>query len=226
MASPIDEEACRERLREGVRLLGLTMSADQEQLLRRFLHLLVKWNKAYNLTAVRDPLEMVARHLLDSLAVLPHLCGRRCLDMGTGPGLPGIPLAVMRPDMDFVLLDSNGKKIRFVRQAVLEMGLNNVEPEHARVEAYRPAKGFDTLIARAFTALPGMLELTKGLRDEHTVLLAMKGKLPVEELAGFESGKDYTVIPQPSLAGDRERCLIRFPALPAEAWRIDNLRGT
>lgn len=212
MAVRFDEVDCRERLRGGVRLLGLTMAEEQERLLLQFLRLLVKWNQAYNLTAVRDPREMVARHLLDSLSVLPHLSGRRCLDMGTGPGLPGIPLAVMRPDMDFVLLDSNGKKLRFVRQVVLELGLNNVEPVHARVEAYRPERGFDMLIARAFTALPGMLDLTEGLRGERTILLAMKGRLPTEELTAFEEGKDYQVI---LVGGDfegKERCLIRFPA--------------
>ena len=211
-AAPSNETACRERLQQGVAKLGLSMDATQERLLLQFLRLLVKWNRAYNLTAVRDPLEMVERHLLDSLAVLPHLCGRRCLDMGTGPGLPGIPLAVMRPDIAFVLLDSNGKKIRFVRQAVLELGLANVEPVHARLESYRPEQGFDTLVARAFTALPDMLRLSEGLRDAQGVLLAMKGRLPVWELVGMEAGRDYAVIPMPLVSDDRERCLIRFPA--------------
>jgi 16S rRNA (guanine527-N7)-methyltransferase len=225
MSARFDEAACRTRLRLGVGQLGLAMEEAQATRLLQFLHLLVKWNKAFNLTAVRDPLEMVERHLLDSLAVLPHLCGHRCLDMGTGPGLPGIPLAVMRPDMDFVLLDSNGKKIRFVRQSVLELGLTNVEPLHARLETYRPQQGFDLLIARAFTALPGMLALTEGLRGENTVLLAMKGKLPVDELERFKPGRDYTVIPLPSVAGDRERCLVRFPADSAEADRNDTDGG-
>lgn len=212
MPAEIDESACRQRLRQGVVKLGLAMDEVESARLLQFLQLLVKWNKAFNLTAVRDPLEMVDRHLLDSLALLPHLCGRRCLDMGTGPGLPGIPLAVMRPDMVFVLLDSNGKKIRFVRQAVLELGLENVEPVHARLENYRPAEAFDALVARAFAALPDILDLTGRLRQAHTVLLAMKGKLPREELAAYESGRDYQVIPLPSVSGDRERCLIRFPA--------------
>ncbi len=176
MGGDFDQAACRERLRQGVRRLGQSMDETQERLLLQFLALLVKWNRAYNLTAVRDPLQMVGRHLLDSLAVLPHLVGDRCLDMGTGPGLPGIPLAIMRPDMRFVLIDSNGKKIRFVRQAVLELGLGNVSVEQQRVEAYRPDEGFDVLTARAFTSLTRMLELAEHLRRPGTVLLAMKAE--------------------------------------------------
>jgi 16S rRNA (guanine527-N7)-methyltransferase len=213
MAVRFNEETCRARLQEGVRQLGVTMAEEQARLLLQFLRLLVKWNSAYNLTAVRDPLEMVGRHLLDSLAVLPHLSGKRCLDMGTGPGLPGIPLAVMRPEMEFVLLDGNGKKIRFVRQAVLELGLRNVQPVHGRLESYRPERGFDTLIARAFTALPAMLDMTEGLRGKRTVLLAMKGRLPVEELSSFDAWTDYQVIRLKVAFEARESCIIRFPAV-------------
>lgn len=212
MGAAFNEAACRERLRQGAKSLGLCLATEQEQRLLELIALLAKWNRAYNLTAVRDPLEMVSRHLLDSLAVLPFLTGRRCLDIGTGAGLPGIPLAIMRPDMAFVLLDSNGKKIRFVRQAVLELGLENVEPVHARVEAYVPEAAFDLLIARAFTSLPEMLKLTRHLRGEKGVLLAMKAKLPAAELAGFEAGEAYRVIPLPPGLHQEQRCLIRFPA--------------
>lgn len=175
MRGTFDEAACRERLQLGVRQLGIEMGPEEAEKLLRYLALLMKWNRAYNLTAVRDPLEMVARHLLDSLAVLPYLQGQRCLDMGTGPGLPGIPLAVLRPRMAFTLLDANGKKTRFVRQAVLELGLGNVEPVQARLEHYRPAQPFDLLISRAFTSLARMLELSAPLRGPQTLLLAMKG---------------------------------------------------
>jgi 16S rRNA (guanine527-N7)-methyltransferase len=208
MGPAFDQSACRERLCQGMRSLGLALDESQERLLLQFLVLLVKWNKAYNLTAVRDPLQMVGRHLLDSLAVLPHLWGQRCLDMGTGPGLPGIPLAIMRPEMDFVLLDSNGKKIRFVRQAVLELGLGNVQAEQQRLESYRSKEGFDTLIARAFAALPRMLELTAQLRRPGTRLLAMKADKTESELVALDQGVDTRVITLEVPYTEGTRCLI------------------
>lgn len=213
MVDAFDLSACRERLRKGMRSLGLTMDESQEQRLLQFLALLVKWNKAYNLTAVRDPLAMVGRHLLDSLAVLPHLRGRRCLDMGTGPGLPGIPLAIMRPEMDFVLLDSNGKKLRFVRQAVLELGLGNVEAEQQRLESYGSEEGFDTLVSRAFTALPRMLELTAHLRRPGTLLLAMKADKAEYELTALDQGMETRVIPLEVPYSEGKRCLVEVKSL-------------
>ncbi|MGD8907764.1 MAG: 16S rRNA (guanine(527)-N(7))-methyltransferase RsmG [Chromatiales bacterium] len=216
MLETYDRSACRERLCQGMCSLGLAMDESQERLLLQFLTLLVKWNKAYNLTAVRDPLEMVGRHLLDSLAVLPHLWGQRCLDMGTGPGLPGIPLAIMRPQMNFVLLDSNGKKIRFVRQAVLELGLGNVEAVQQRLESYRPEEGFDTLIARAFTALPRMFELTARLRRPGTRLLAMKADKAESELAALDQGIESHVIPLTVPYTQGTRCLVEVKGLATD----------
>ncbi|MCU7807044.1 MAG: 16S rRNA (guanine(527)-N(7))-methyltransferase RsmG [Candidatus Thiodiazotropha sp. (ex Semelilucina semeliformis)] len=210
MANHFDESACRERLQQGSETLGLALADEQAEKLLQFLSLLAKWNRAYNLTAVRDPLEMVSRHLLDSLAVEPHLEGRRCLDMGTGPGLPGIPLAVIRPEIEFVLLDSNNKKIRFVRQAILELGLKNVEAVHTRVEDYQPEKGFDMLISRAFTSLPNMLDLTAGLRRIDTVLLAMKATVPQDELQTLEAENNCRIIPLQVPYTEGQRCLIRF----------------
>lgn len=208
-----DQVACRDRLRQGAIRLGVALDETQEQQLLQFLALLVKWNRAYNLTAVREPLEMVGRHLLDSLAVLPHLQGRRCLDMGTGPGLPGIPLAIMRPEMEFVLLDSNGKKIRFVRQVVLELGLANVGLEHLRVEAYQQDLPFDTLIARAFTSLPRMLELTGHLRSANGVLLAMKAEKVDRELTALGQGFETRIIPLEVPFTEGKRCLIEVTAV-------------
>lgn len=208
MAEEYDREACQERLREGMRALGLAMDEKQERLLLQFLALLVKWNRAYNLTAVREPLEMVGRHLLDSLAVLPYLRGRRCLDIGTGPGLPGIPLAIMRPEMAYVLLDSNGKKTRFVRQAVLELGLGNVIVQHQRVEAYQPDEGFDTLITRAFSALPRIVEMTRHLRQPGSQLLAMKAGKAEQELALLGPAAVSRVIPLRIPYTQGERCLV------------------
>ncbi|MCU7904754.1 MAG: 16S rRNA (guanine(527)-N(7))-methyltransferase RsmG [Candidatus Thiodiazotropha sp. (ex Epidulcina cf. delphinae)] len=205
-----DEDTCRQRLQLGSVALSLALNPRQEALLLRFLAMLVKWNNAYNLTAVRDPLEMVGRHLLDSLVLLPHLTISSCLDMGTGPGLPGIPLAIMQPRTRFVLLDSNNKKIRFVRQAVMELGLENVEPVHARVERYRPDAPFQRLIARAFTALPKMLELTSELRGQETELLAMKGRVPREEINRISTECRCEIIRLQVPYQEGERCLVRI----------------
>lgn len=174
--------AWAKRLEHGTDLLGIHLATEVSEQLLRFLSLLFKWNQAYNLTAVRDPLEMVDRHLIDSLSILPYVQGERTLDMGTGPGLPGIPLALMMPESRFVLLDSNLKKIRFVRQVVLELGLHNVQPVHARLENLRPGQPFDTLVSRAFTSLPKMLEMTGHLLSPDTQLLAMKGIEPEDEM--------------------------------------------
>ncbi|MEW8028800.1 MAG: 16S rRNA (guanine(527)-N(7))-methyltransferase RsmG [Candidatus Thiodiazotropha sp.] len=205
-----DTTACRERLVEGAAELGLDLDGRQQTLMIEFLALLVRWNSAYNLTAIREPLEMVGRHLLDSLALLPHLKPGPCLDMGTGAGVPGIPLAIMRPDSDFVLLDGNSKKIRFVRQVKLELALMNVQPVHARVEQYQADKPFKTLIARAFTALPNMLALSAGLRQPGSEILAMKGSIPEHEIAQLPADVTAEVIPLRVPFEVGERCLVRI----------------
>ncbi|MBK1721799.1 16S rRNA (guanine(527)-N(7))-methyltransferase RsmG [Thiocystis violacea] len=176
---PGAEAGLSERLSAGAQALGLGLTADRQGLLLRFLAMLVHWNRAYNLTAVRDPLEMVAKHLLDSLAIHDFLFGDRVLDVGTGAGLPGIPLAILSPERRFWLLDSNGKKVRFVRQVVLELGLANVEPVQSRIETYRPQGKFSTIVSRAvaaddilraptaqWLARPGRLLLMKGRETE------------------------------------------------------------
>ncbi|WP_316367319.1 16S rRNA (guanine(527)-N(7))-methyltransferase RsmG [Candidatus Thiodiazotropha sp. CDECU1] len=205
-----DASACQQRLLAGAAELGLDLDGRQQSLMMDFLALLVKWNRAYNLTAVREPLEMVGRHLLDSLALLPHLKSGACLDMGTGAGVPGIPLAIMRPATDFVLLDSNSKKIRFVRQVKLELGLDNVMPVHARVEQYQSDRPFKTLIARAFTDLPKMLALSAGLRQPGSEILAMKGSVPEQEIAHLPAGVHAEVIPLQVPFEVGERCLVRL----------------
>jgi 16S rRNA (guanine527-N7)-methyltransferase len=225
MAVDFDQAACRERLQQGVRSLDLALTDSQEQQLMAFLALLIKWNRAYNLTAVRDPLEMVGRHLLDSLAVLPHLQGSRVLDMGCGPGLPGIPLAILRPDISFVLLDSNGKKIRFVRQALLELGLGNITTLQQRVEAYRPEAGFDCLIARAFTDLPRMLALTAHLRSGDTLLLAMKAEKAESELALLDDSIRARVIPLQVPYTQGSRCLIEVQGSAADDLSMQQPTG-
>ncbi|HEY0635260.1 MAG TPA: 16S rRNA (guanine(527)-N(7))-methyltransferase RsmG, partial [Gammaproteobacteria bacterium] len=165
----------RERLDSGCAALGLQMPPESIDRLLDYIALLTKWNQAYNLTAVRDPGEMVTRHLLDSLAVAPHLTGTRIIDVGTGAGLPGIPLAILFPDRHFVLLDSNGKKTRFLVQAKASLGLDNVTVVHSRVEEYRPLEPFDTVIARAFAALTEIVSLCEHLIATGGEVLAMKG---------------------------------------------------
>ncbi len=163
-------------LEQGLQSMQISLSADKQNTLMGFLQMLVKWNRVYNLSAINEPEQMVILHLLDSLAVLPFLHGERCIDVGTGAGLPGIPLAIAAPDIDFALLDSNSKKTRFIQQACIELGLKNVLPLHERVEKYQPAQKFDTVTARAFTAMPDLLSKTRHLLNEGGKLLAMKSK--------------------------------------------------
>ena len=199
----------RNRLEGGLCELGLTLDHAQVSALLAYRDLLVKWNRAFNLTAVREPGEMITRHLLDSLAVLPHLDAGDTLDVGTGAGLPGIPLAIVRPGQPFVLLDGNGKKARFVRQARRELGLENVEVVHARVEQYRKAPS--QIISRAFAALPDMLAVMDPLIAPHTRVLAMKAAAVERELAELPEGWAARVEPLavPELGETRVLVIIR-----------------
>ena len=201
------------RLQQGLRQMALPVTDEQRQKLCHYIALLEHWNKAYNLTAIRDPLEMVAKHLLDSLSIAPYLQGERILDMATGPGLPGIPLAILFPKRQFTLLDSNGKKIRFVRQAAMELGLDNIRAVQSRIEAFRPESGFDTLTARAFTALPRMVDLCRHLLTPDNRLLAMKGAPSDEELkqlAGMAVQFEVIGLEVPLLAGRRQLVIIEL----------------
>ena len=178
-------------LSAGLTALELEGSAAQQQKLLDYVALRAKWNRVYNLTAVRDPAEMVTRHVLDSLVVLPYLRGARVLDVGTGGGLPGIPLAIMSPQREFVLLDSNSKKTRFVQQAIAELALPNVNVVHARVEQYRPERPFDVVISRAFATVADMLAGAGRHCAVDGMILAMKGADPTAELQDIDP--DYRV---------------------------------
>jgi 16S rRNA (guanine527-N7)-methyltransferase len=204
-------ETCRKILVDGIHSINLSISEDKIELLLVFIKLIEKWNKAYNLTAVRDREEMVRLHLLDSLAIIPYIEGKRVIDIGTGAGLPGIPLAVCLPETRFTLLDSNAKKTRFVQQAVLELKLKNVEVCHNRVETYHPENNFNTAITRAFAGLSNIVELTAHLLTKDGVLLAMKGRRPDSELEQVSAKK--TVIPVRVPGVESERCLIRIQSL-------------
>ena len=176
-----------EELQRGIAQLGITLSADAQSKLLDYLALLHKWNKVYNLTAIRDPHQMVSNHLLDSLAVIPYLWAGRWLDVGCGAGLPGVVLAVAQPDWQFVLLDSNSKKTSFVQQAIIELELRNVSVHCVRVEEWQPAELFDGIISRAFAELGDFLRCTRHLVTPSGRWAAMKGA-PEQEMAGVPDG--------------------------------------
>lgn len=166
----------RRRLEKGLSEMKIELPAEAVGQLIDFLRMLVKWNRVYNLSAIKEAEQMIDLHLLDSLAILPFLHGQRCIDVGTGAGLPGVPLAIARPDMMFSLLDSNSKKTRFIQQVCIDLGLKNIQVVHERVENYQPSQRFDTLTARAFTGLPDLLTKTRHLLCSNGKLLAMKSK--------------------------------------------------
>jgi 16S rRNA (guanine527-N7)-methyltransferase len=199
-----------QRLHLGITALGLNLPGGAETRLLQYLQLLAKWNQTYNLTAVRDPQEMVTRHLLDSLVILPYLQGPRVLDIGTGAGLPGIPLAISRPDLSFTLLDANAKKTRFIIQAIGELGLKNVEVVQSRVENYRPGQKFDTLVSRAFASIADMLAGARHLCAPHGRFLAMKGVHPEEELAAVPADyvTEVVALQVPGLEAERRLVIV------------------
>ncbi|MDO6562384.1 16S rRNA (guanine(527)-N(7))-methyltransferase RsmG [Amphritea sp. 1_MG-2023] len=172
----------RNLLEKQCQQIDIKLSDEQYDQLLKYHALLIKWNKAFNLTAVRSPEEMISRHLIDSLSVLPYIEVERLIDVGSGPGLPGIPLAICRPDLPITLLDSNIKKSRFQFQAKAELGLDNIDVIHDRVEKYTPDVLFDGVISRAFASLQDMLHWTSHLCAEEGVFLAMKGMYPTEEI--------------------------------------------
>lgn len=172
-------------LAEGLMALGLAISDEVAQKLLAYVHLLDKWNRVYNLTAIRDQEEMIYHHVLDSLAVLSHLPKetKRILDVGSGGGMPGMLLAILNPEWQVVLLDSNQKKTAFLQQAVIELALKNVEVVLTRVESYEPLVKFDVITARAFSELGLLLKLTRHLISENGLYAALKGVFPKEEIA-------------------------------------------
>ncbi|MDD1965455.1 16S rRNA (guanine(527)-N(7))-methyltransferase RsmG [Pseudomonas sp. NPDC090203] len=204
-----------EELTLGARELGVALSETQHSQLLGYLALLIKWNKAYNLTAVRDPDEMVSRHLLDSLSVVPFIDGERQLDVGSGGGMPGIPLAIMFPDMKVTLLDSNGKKTRFLTQVKLELKLDNLEVIHSRAEAYQPAQPFTGIISRAFSSLEDFTHWTRHMGDTNTRWLAMKGLHPADELVALPADfnlESAQALAVPGCQGQRHLLILRRTA--------------
>ncbi|MCB4796802.1 16S rRNA (guanine(527)-N(7))-methyltransferase RsmG [Pseudomonas sp. NP21570] len=211
--SLVSESHAAELVR-GAQALGVELSEGQQQQLLAYLALLIKWNKAYNLTAVRDPDEMVSRHLLDSLSAVAFVAesGQTWLDVGSGGGMPGVPLAIMFPDRSFTLLDSNGKKTRFLTQVKLELKLANLEVVHSRVEQFQPAEAFDGITSRAFSSLEDFASWTRHLGNTQTRWLAMKGVQPDDELqrlpADFRLDACH-VLKVPGCQGQRHLLILR-----------------
>ena len=184
---------------------------QKDQLIQLVL-LLNKWNKAYNLTSVRDPQEMLVKHILDSIVVSPYLQGDRFIDVGTGPGLPGLPLAIINPTKQFVLLDSLGKRISFIRNAVRELGLTNVEHVLSRVEEYQPEQKFDGVLSRAFASLKDMTDWCHHLPKQDGYFYALKGiyhEDEVQELDKKFEVKDVITLNVPELIGERHLIVLR-----------------
>lgn len=205
----------------GANKIGLSLSAEQSQQLLAYLALLCKWNKAYNLTAIRDSQQMIALHLLDSLAIIPELeqlppqkiqAGSQWLDVGSGGGLPGIVLAIMCPQIDFTLMDSNGKKTRFLQQVKLELNLHNLTVVKSRVESFNSDKTFDVICSRAFASLQDMVNWSRHLLGQGSIYFAMKGQQPDEELAALPddirllASKPLSV---PDVEGERHLILLQ-----------------
>lgn len=202
-------DSLAQTLREGCEALQLVIGLQQQQQLLAYLQLLERWNSVYNLTAVRDPREMLTRHLLDSLSVLPHLPSGALLDIGAGAGLPGIPIAIADPGRPITLLDSNGKKTRFMFHAASELGLTQCRIVRERVEHWQAPALVATVISRAFASLSDMIDTCGHLLAPRGILLAMKGQYPTEELAAVADRADIIdvhTLTVPGLAEDR--CLV------------------
>lgn len=175
-----------QRLATGCEQLGLNLNPDQLRKIRQYLENLLKWNKAYNLTAIRDPEDMVIKHLLDSLALVPHVRGGNILDVGTGPGLPGIPASICDSSRNWTLIDSNGKKTRFLLQMKAELKLDNVTVIKGRIEAVSTSQRYDTITSRAFSSLQNFVGVCLPLLEEGGELLAMKGQIPHDEISQLQ----------------------------------------
>jgi 16S rRNA (guanine527-N7)-methyltransferase len=181
------DKVLAEKLHEGIARLQLTgLPQGTEERLLAYLALLMKWNGAYNLTAVREPEQMLVKHLLDSLSILPQVRGRGLIDIGTGAGLPGLVLALARPELQVTLLDSNGKKIRFLRQVIAELKIDNAQAVQSRAEQFEGQ--FDVVTSRAFATLADMIEWSAHLLAEKGMFLAMKGQRPDAEVAALPDG--------------------------------------
>ncbi|KXF81159.1 16S rRNA (guanine(527)-N(7))-methyltransferase RsmG [Enterovibrio coralii] len=201
----------KQRLAQLISEAGMDIPADQQAQLLGYVEMLHKWNKAYNLTSVRDPQEMIVKHIMDSIVVSQHLEGSTFIDVGTGPGLPGIPLAIINPDKSFTLLDSLGKRIRFIRQVLHELKIKNVTPVQSRVEEFQPEVGFDGVLSRAFASMNDMVSWCHHLPNENGVFLALKGQVDqveIDDLPADCSVTDIKPLTVPGLEGQRHLVIL------------------
>ena len=199
-------------LASGLEALSLNLTDNQQHQLVEFVLLINKWNKAYNLTSVRCPKQMMVKHVLDSLAIVPHLTGDNIIDVGTGPGLPGMPLAIAFPDKTFTLLDSLGKRVRFMTQCVHTLKLTNVTPVNSRVENHIGDKPYDIVLSRAFASLKDMLHWCEHLVDSDGQFLALKGQFPqseIDEVSDHFQVVNTENITVPNLDGERHLVWLR-----------------
>ena len=207
-----------QQLEDGLKTLNINVETDVQGALVEYLQLLAKWNRAYNLTAVRDPKQMVTRHILDSLSIAKYIQGDYVLDIGSGAGLPGIPLALCLPDCDFTLLDSNGKKTRFMTQAIKDLGIDNVTVAKARVEEYEPAVLYDTIVARAFSSIANLVRESVHLCKPDGQILAMKGTYPVAELdevPGADKIVEVVRLDVPGVQAERHLAIVQCSMITA-----------
>lgn len=209
-----------ERLRAGLVALGIDAAADVQAALLDYVELLARWNQRYNLTAVREPGAMVSRHILDSLALLPHLGDGSLLDVGSGAGLPGIPLAIADPHRPVTVLDSNGKKTRFLEHVRATLTLENVEVVKSRVEDYRSPTGFDRIVSRAFASLDDMIRSCRHLLAPRGEFLAMKAQVPDRELAAAQTLARLVSVETLAVPGlDEARCVVRLVPLESAGFQ-------
>ena len=202
------QDEMRQQLSSGVDSLAIELLPEQLDLMIAFLVILQKWNKTHNLTAIHQPTKMVTHHLLDSLVIIPHLHGEFVLDVGTGGGVPGIPLAIACPQMQFSLIDSNSKKTSFIQHIIQSLGLTNVAVHHQRIERFSQTQRFDVIIARAVSTLSNILSWTRHLLKEDGEWQLMKGAYPEAELNGIELPYRTVALEVPGLAAERHLVVI------------------
>ncbi|KKD61885.1 16S rRNA methyltransferase [Grimontia sp. AD028] len=201
----------KQRLAQLIEQAGMNIPAEQQAQLIGYVEMLHKWNKAYNLTSVRDPNEMIVKHIMDSIVVSQHLDGQSYIDVGTGPGLPGIPLAIINPEKSFTLLDSLGKRIRFIRQVLHELKITNVTAVQSRVEDFQPEQGFDGVLSRAFASMSDMVNWCHHLPSPQGQFLALKGQVDqveIDELPAGCSVTDIKPLTVPGLEGQRHLVIL------------------
>lgn len=201
----------KQHLEKLIEQAGMNVSVEQQAQLIGYVERLHKWNKAFNLTSIRLPQEMLVKHIMDSIVVSQYLDGNNYIDVGTGPGLPGIPLAIINPEKSFTLLDSLGKRIRFIRQVIHELKITNVIAVQSRVEEYQPEHGFDGVLSRAFASMSDMVNGCQHLPNERGVFLALKGQIDKTEIDELPTGYSVTSIKPlivPGLDGQRHLVIL------------------